>query len=167
MTCGAGTEACKIGATGPGGGWIFFVDKDDEYPGFDYLEAAPTDIPAVVWCDNTINSIPAVAGWTANAVGSGEANTTAMLGVCLSGAAYEANQYVTATKSDWFLGSEGEMMLMYINLRLVGVGGFANSYYWSSSEYSTTNAVYQAFDCGTQDNNGKSYTNLVRAVRAF
>ena len=31
MTCGiSGKDACKIGAVGPGGGWIFFVDKDDE-----------------------------------------------------------------------------------------------------------------------------------------
>jgi len=45
MTCGiSGTDACKIGAVGPGGGWIFFVDYNDQYPDFTYLEAAPTDI---------------------------------------------------------------------------------------------------------------------------
>ncbi len=43
MTCGAnGTSACKIGTKGPGGGWIFFVDYNDQFSGFDYLEAAPT-----------------------------------------------------------------------------------------------------------------------------
>ena len=34
---------CKIGAIGPGGGLIFFVDYFDQYAGFNYLEAAPTD----------------------------------------------------------------------------------------------------------------------------
>jgi hypothetical protein len=33
----------KIGDTGPGGGIIFFVDYNDEYATYDYLEAAPTD----------------------------------------------------------------------------------------------------------------------------
>lgn len=36
-------EKCKIGMTGPGGGLIFFVDYNDQYAGFNYLEAAPTD----------------------------------------------------------------------------------------------------------------------------
>ena len=76
----SGSDACKIGAIGLGGGWIFFVDKDDEYPGFTYLEAAPTDIPNGAWCSNTTTSISAVAGWSANAVGAGQANTNAMTG---------------------------------------------------------------------------------------
>ncbi len=33
----------KIGDTGPGGGIIFFVDYNDEYATYDYLEAAPAD----------------------------------------------------------------------------------------------------------------------------
>ena len=170
MTCGvAGTEACKIGATGPGGGWIFFVDKDDEYPGFDYLEAAPTDISAVAWCSDTTNSIPAVAGWSARAVGAGQANTTAMLGVCSTGAANSAAAYSTPTTQagDWFLGSLGEMMLMYTNLSYAGVGGFANNNYWSSSEYDASPVWGQYFDVGYQFNNFKAGTLPVRAVRAF
>jgi hypothetical protein len=42
--CGSGgTSLCKIGAKGPGGGLIFFVDYNDQSPDFNYLEAAPTD----------------------------------------------------------------------------------------------------------------------------
>jgi len=77
--------------------------------------------------------IPGLDEWSANAVGAGQANTTAMIGACTSGAANSADLYLTATKSDWFLGSEGEMMLMYTNLRQAGVGGFAGGLYWSSS----------------------------------
>jgi hypothetical protein len=36
-------EVCKVGMTGPGGGLIFFVDYNNEYATYDYLEAAPAD----------------------------------------------------------------------------------------------------------------------------
>ena len=70
--------AYKIGSRGPGGGWIFFVDLYDQYPGFTYLEVAPTDIVAVPWCNNTTTSIPATGGWAGKGVGKGKANTTAI-----------------------------------------------------------------------------------------
>ena len=162
--------AYKIGSRGPGGGWIFFVDKDDQYPGFTYLEAAPTDIAPVVWCNKTTTSIPAVAGWAANAVGKGRANTTAMLGVCTSGAANAADQYLTATKSDWFLPSVGELMLMYTNLRQAGVGDFPlpvmynQDAYWSSQQTVSDRAYLHTSSSWDQF---KYMTYSVRAVRAF
>jgi len=172
MTCGvSGTDACKIGAVGPGGGWIFFVDYNEQYSGFNYLEAAPADISAVAWCDNTYLSIPAVAGWSARAVGAGQANTNAMTGAgaCTSGAANSAAAYSTPTTQagDWFLGTLGDMMLMYTNLSYAGVGGFANSLYWSSTENGSTSAWFQYFGNGFQSNDVKSYPLPVRAVRAF
>ena len=172
-TCGvSGEDPCKIGAVGPGGGWIFVVDKDDQYPGFTYLEAAPTDASnSVTWCDNTntFTSIPAVAGWAANAVGRGQANTTAMLGVCTSGAANVADQYFTATKSDWFLPSQRELILLYNNLADVGVGVFTNGYYWSSTEMESNSSIAlgQNFGGGTPAGRSKDAGAPVRAVRAF
>ena len=156
----------KIGSRGPGGGWIFYVDLYDQYPGFTYLEAAPTDIASLPWCNNS-TSIPAVAGWASKAVGKGQANTTAMLGVCSSGAANAADLYLTATKSDWFLPSLGEVKLMYNNLLEAGVGGFANDLYWSSTENDSSDAWAQDFDTGAQDSYGKFSSLRVRAVRAF
>jgi hypothetical protein len=165
----------KVGDRGPGGGFIFFVDYFDQYPGFTYLEAAPTDTENDVWCDIT-TSIPAVSGWAGNGVGKGQANTTAMLGVCTSGAANAADSYLTATKSDWFLPSEGELMLMYTNLRQAGVGGFsigipddfANfDFYWSSTELDSNTAWVQYFFEGSQNYGSKNLTLSVRAVRAF
>jgi hypothetical protein len=157
----------KIGDRGPGGGFIFFVDYDDQYRGFTYLEAAPTDIAAVAWCGNTTTSIPVVAGWSAKGVGKGQVNTTAMLGVCTSGAANEADLYVTGTKSDWFLPSLAELKLMYDNLIEAGVSDFFNSLYWSSTEYDSFNAWRQSFDNGLQSNATKTTPLPVRAVRAF
>ena len=158
----------KVGDRGPGGGFIFFVDYYDQYRGFTYLEAAPTDTGAYeVWCDKDTTSIPATVGWAGNAVGKGQANTNAMLGVCTSGAANAADLYLTATKSDWFLPSEGELMLMYTNLRQAGVGGFASGYYWGSTEYDSGFAWLQNFGSGYQTNYSKGNAFPVRAVRAF
>ena len=156
----------KIGSRGPGGGWIFYVDLYDQYPGFTYLEAAPTDIASLPWCNNS-TSIPAVAGWANKAVGKGQANTTAMLGVCSSGAANAADLYLTATKSDWFLPSLGELKLMYNNLLEAGVGDFAGNFYWSSTENYSHYAWIQTFVTGDQSYYNKSGTIAVRPARAF
>ena len=136
--CGAGgTSLCKIGAIGPGGGLIFFVDYNDQYAGFNYLEAAPSSCEArKPWSSDTTHSLVAVKGWAARAVGSGQANTTAMLANGAtsyvgdtSGAASYANALANGvpggcvtSKDDWFLGSLGEMKLMHENLQ--GLGGF-------------------------------------------
>ena len=156
----------KIGSRGPGGGWIFYVDLYDQYPGFTYLEAAPTDIASLPWCNNS-TSIPAVAGWASKAVGKGQANTTAMLGVCSSGAANAADLYLTATKSDWFLPSLGELKLMYNNLLEAGVGNFEGNFYWSSTENYSYYAWIQTFITGDQSYYNKSGTIAVRPARAF
>ena len=178
--CGAGgTSLCKIGAIGPGGGWIFFVDYNDQYAGFNYLEAAPSSCETTrAWSSDTTNSLVAVTGWAARAVGSGQANTTAMLANSgsyvrdTSGAAFYANALANGvpggcvtSKDDWFLGSLGEMKLMYDNLQ--GLGGFVGTYYWSSSEDSANTAWAQVFGYGYQFNSNKTLTYHVRPVRAF
>jgi hypothetical protein len=84
-----------------------------------------------------------------------------------SGAAIQADRYSTATISDWFLPSLGEVKLMYDNLLEAGVSSFGNTNYWSSSESSANNAWSQFFNTGGQSNVGKHTTLPVRAVRAF
>ena len=176
MTCGAnGTSACKIGTKGPGGGWIFFVDYNDQFSGFDYLEAAPANISSPSWCNNSSSSIysPGLTVseyWAIRGVGKGRANTNAMLLACSSGAANQANSYSTATTvaGDWFLPSIGELMLMHTNLLQAGIGGFTNEGYYSSSEDTATAAWYFAFNYNvTYSNYAKSGGLPVRAVRAF
>ena len=173
--CGTGgTSLCKVGAVGPGSGLIFFVDYNDQYTGFDYLEAAPPSCEGTgkAWSSDTTHSLVAVNGWAARAVGAGKANSAAMIasGATLyegdtSGAASFAEGSTCGTQTDWFLGSLGEMKLMYDNLQ--GVGGFAAGGYWSSSEYSARYAWYQDFNDGDQNPNDKYFTYYVRPVRAF
>ena len=166
-------EKCKIGMTGPGGGLIFFVDYNDQYAGFNYLEAGPADLsPSQAWSNNSTVSVSGATGWAARAVGRGQTNTTAILTAYpTSGAAVSAGSYVSptfngGTKDDWFLGSLGEMKLMFDNLQ--GLGGFVvTSYYWSSTEKNSTNGELFSVLEGALSYAAKTNTAVVRPVRAF
>jgi lysophospholipase L1-like esterase len=76
-------------------------------------------------------------------------------------------QYRAGGASDWFLPSKDELDLMYKNLKAKGLGGFSNSWYWSSSERDNESAWYQRFSDGDQGYNTKRSMYFVRAVRAF
>ena len=69
--------------------------------------------------------------------------------------------------SDWHLPSKEELNALFVNLKQVGVGGFADYYYWSSTEYNNSYAWIQDFDGGKQYDDYKSDKYYVRAVRAF
>ena len=78
--------------------------------------------------------------------------------------------------SDWHLPSKEELNSVYVNLKQVGVGGFADNVadngFWSSSETNDGKVSKQYFNSGMQSNYSKNlgykYSNsLVRAVRAF
>lgn len=70
--------------------------------------------------------------------------------------------------SDWHLPSKEELNSVYVNLKQVGVGGFASNYYWSSTQSNTSDAWGKNFSNGRQNyDNYKSYEFYVRAVRAF
>jgi len=108
-------------------------------------------------------------GGTGTGIGTGAANTAAIVAECSEPgiAARICNGMVLNGYNDWFLPSKDELDLMYENLKLNGIGGFASAYYWSSSEYSSSTAWLQHFGSGFQYGNSKSFTYYVRAVRAF
>ena len=74
---------------------------------------------------------------------------------------------------DWRLPTKYELNQMYLNigqgnaLGLGNIGGFANGYYWSSTEDVTNYAWDQYFYLGTQGSYNKNFNLIVRAVRAF
>ena len=69
--------------------------------------------------------------------------------------------------SDWHLPSKEELNSVFVNLKQVGVGGFADDYYWSSTEGGSGGAWLQYFTSGYQGYGGKFPSVYVRAVRAF
>jgi len=157
----------KIGDKGPAGGWVFY-DKGNSDGGWRYLEAAPVDQSNkfdTEWgCYK--KSIPGAKG---TGIGTGKSNTEAIVKSCGEAkiAAKLCTAYRGGGKSDWFLPSKDELNLMYKNLHVKGVGGFADYYYWSSSVNDEVSAWGQDFYNGTQDFIDKDVALYVRAVRAF
>ena len=84
-------------------------------------------------------------------------------------AAGRARLSVDGGFSDWYLPATWELNMCYnaaiVVNRVLGVNGFANSIYWSSTEFTSANAWLQNFSNGSQTNASKGGTALVRAVR--
>jgi len=66
---------------------------------------------------------------------------------------------------DWRAPSKHELNEMY--LHRLAIGGFANYFYWSSTENGSSNEWGQNFNNGYQGYVSKGNSNYVRAVRAF
>ena len=147
------------------GGIIFYLDGSGGG-----LIAAPSNQSNAEWgCAGQF------IGGTSSAVGTGAANTTAIVSGCpeTAIAAKICANLTLGGYSDWFLPSKDELNLMYDNigpgdeLGLGNVGNFSNDYYWSSTEGDNDNAWEQDFYDGEQGNYGKDFADGVRAVRAF
>jgi TolB-like protein len=158
----------KAGDFGPAGGLVFY-DKGRVTNGWRYLEAAPaeTEFSGIQW-----GAYQKDVGGTASAVGTGKRNTELIVNFLKrSGETNRAAQLCDALVfegyDDWFLPSQGELDLMYKNLKAKGLGEFGNAWYWSSSESSSGTAWGQDFSDGRQANVYKYDASRVRAVRAF
>jgi len=160
----ASNVVLNVGDTGPAGGIIFY-DKGSVSDGWRYLEAAPNDQSAgIQWYNGNYIDIK-----TGTAVGTGRANTEAIIAAQGSGsyAATLCKNLRIGGFSDWFLPSKDELNLMYTNLKKVGLGGFGESCLWSSSQYNFSFAWEQSFSDGYQGGIIKFYKYAVRVVRAF
>ena len=108
---------------------------------------------------------------TATAIGSGSANTTAIIGFQGTGNTHAAG--LTRGNNgggytDWFLPSLNELNQLYIN-RLAAITSYYTSPYWTSTEVSSTNARSIDFSNGSTVTAGLTKTSLyrVRAIRKF
>ena len=123
---------------------------------------------------------------TGTAVGTGKNNTELLVKTMGTSAYGFDNNWKSVTISDyaaklcsdfvfngfddWFLPSLDELDLMYENLHVKGLGGFASDYYWSSSEYynDARREWNQYFGNGTQYSGYHRYgTSRVRPVHSF
>ena len=157
--CGDDTPTYSIGETGPAGGIVFYTTDRGRHG----LEAAPANSPDSVW-----GCYEDFIGGTSLAIGTGAANTAAIVAGCVSAqntAAEVANAYELNGFADWFLPSKVELNLLYLQKDVVG--SFGSFYYWSSSEDNINAAWVHLFDDGFQAVVIKNGTLGVRAVRAF
>jgi hypothetical protein len=160
----------RVGDTGPGGGIIFYINP--QAGPWKYLEAAPaeTEWSSITWSSN--NNATNIAG-TGVAIGTGKRNTETILRVLTEKrendrAAQFCDSLEYGEYADWFLPSKDELNLMYTNLKAKRIGGFSDTLYWSSSQTNNIwNSWAQNFGDGRQEEQSKSNTYSVRAIRQF
>lgn len=173
IDCGGDCEKCyKIGDAGPGDGIIFY-DKGEVTDGWRFLEASRSDqAESSQWgCKGTF------IGNTVTGIGFGKLNTDLVTAKCFPAptifsndpefrlAFYNCTRLSLNGKSDWFLPSKDELILMYQKKSLIG--GFTNGAYWSSSEVRADDAWLVEFSNGDTYDEFKSRKIRVRAIRRF
>ena len=164
------------------GGVVFYIfeDGDTGYVAGEThgLIAAIADQSSggIRWYDDgTLSTSGRVeTGATGTAVGTGSANTDAIINVQgateTSYAAELVRAYTGGGYTDWFLPSKDELNQIYDNKRtLDAVSAFTpfSGYYWSSTENANYSAWIQDFFNGFQYDFNKNNASNVRAVRAF
>jgi TolB-like protein len=157
----------KIGDWGPAGG-IVFHDKGRASGGWRYLEAAPPQTEVSREWGTGIDAA------TSPAVGTGKKNAQYLVDAMKKknkgeNAVLYCDELEHGGFNDWFLPSSGELELMYKNLKVKGLGDFAETAYWSSTGGNSTLNMHQSFHFKTgrvMENYGADSAK-VRAVRAF
>jgi len=152
-----------IGDTGPSGGIIFY-DKGSVSDGWRYLEAAPVNQgTSLTWASSDYINTD-ITG-TGTAIGTGKANTAAILAVDANAPAVKAcADYRGGGKDGWFLPSKDELNEMYKARSHLSI---SIGYFWSSSQSGYNNAWYHNFDNSVQAGSNKGHSGSVRAIRAF
>ncbi len=108
-----------------------------------------------------------IAG-TSTALGTGLANTTAIVNGCTSSisAAALCNNLSSGGYSDWYLPSRDELNKLYLNK--TSIGGFSTVSYWCSTQSASTTAYSINFSSGTGTGfSTKTTLMYVRAIRKF
>ena len=143
------------------GGLIFYMDTVIG----NGLVCAPSDqSTGAQWgCSGT-----SIEG-TSDALYAGHANTNAIVAGCSDTgiAAKLCYDLVLNSYSDWYLPSQSELVLMYVNLYLQGHGGLSGGGYWTSTQYESLYALMKYFFNGNPFAINKNNSLNVRAIRCF
>jgi hypothetical protein len=152
-----------------GGGIVFYVYDNGQH-GLIAATADQNGGATIRWYGGSSTNTRA----RGDGIGAGLKNTAIIIANQgpVDGAAFAAtvcNEYSVTVGGvrygDWYLPSKYELNLLYLQKSLVG--GFANIFYWSSTELDNDDAWVQNFGSGNQYFNYKNSTDYVRAVRAF
>ena len=151
------------------GGIVFYIDESGEH-------GLVSDIVDLASPGNAADSthqwstVYEDTGASGDGIGAGAMNTLLIVSAQrgdTDSAARLCADLVRGGYGDWYLPSKEELNLMYNNLKVAGLGGFASTFYWSSTEFASYIAWAQDFDVGFQIFNLKLFNDRVRAVRAF
>jgi hypothetical protein len=177
-------NAFQLGATGPGGGKIYYIseegftvqmaDSSQNYTAH-YLEAAPVSF-SVPWGAHGkiipgITTIAFNSGEDVNVIGNGRKDTQLIIDYLAkipekNRAAQLCDEYTNNGIIDWFLPSLGELSLLYASG--VSVSGITKGQYWSSAQATTGNSAWIVdFNSGIRGYGTKTDNYRALAVRAF
>lgn len=166
------TTTMAIGASHQGGkiAYLFKAGDAGYVAGENHgLIAAPSDQSSgAAWgCSGT-----SISGATGTAIGSGMANTQAIVAQCSDAgiAAKLCSDLVLGGYSDWYLPSIEELEELDANMDEIGGFSAGGANYISSSQYSSSMAwgiFVHPSNAFSQNNYGKSTSYKVRAVRTF
>ena len=154
-----------------GGGIVFYVYDGGQHG----LIAATADqsTGGIQWYNGTLRS----TGATGDGLVAGAMNTAMIVATQMAdnqtgnfAAKVCADYSVTGSNGvnygDWYLPSKHELSLLYLQKNVVG--GFAISFYWTSTENDSDTSWAQAFESGYPVSfSGKGAYARIRAVRAF
>jgi hypothetical protein len=156
-----------------GGGVIFHLWKDKLGAEHGLVVATTDQSTAQTW--SNIKDIE--IGQTAKSSWDGLSNSNAIVNQSghTSSAAKLCLDLVSGGQNDWYLPSIQELNMLWNNYftvvkslaQISGATQLGSAAYWSSSEGNSSSAWTFAFSDGDADNDGKSMTGFVRAVRAF
>lgn len=162
-----------------GGGVVFYIFQSGD---LGYVEGETHGIICAISDQNSgvvWGGAGTVTGAILTAIGTGAGNTATIISK-LGAGTYSASictAYNGGGYNDWFLPSKYELSLMYqkrttINITALANGGGAfvttsSGRYWSSTEASDYNAIYQSFFDGQLTTRDKGNAHKIRAVRYF
>jgi hypothetical protein len=172
---GGGGGSYNLGATGPGGGIIFYYSEvgfmmTDNNQVCHYLEAAATDMVGLAWATSDFQWRTLIEG-TASSIGSGRKNTALILATDANAPAAKAcKDLTTGGKTDWFLPSFQEMQELW-KKRSSADGGFVTLMgpkYLSSTEFTTQGSNVTIVSNVYVDYVSKGNLDMyIRCIRAF
>lgn len=130
------------------------------------------------WSSNTSTLVDGILTSTDATVAKtdfvGQENTNLMLATDTSGAGYSCANFTFPNGANGYLPALGELYVAYQNkaaidkaMTLIGGTALGNSYYWSSTQSSASNAWSLDWSDGSTYGNYKSRTNYVRALSAL
>jgi len=153
--CSIDGSGCRVGATGPGGGIVYYDAGSPQWWG-QFLEATRSSTPARgPWSGQLVRATQGNPT-DSKAIGMGSINSLAM--EALDPQSVYARHKATFFKGVFFLPSKDELDALYNYWKLSGGNrlNYPAAPMWTSSEASESFAWYQLFQDGTQftDANG-------------